>query len=148
MAILTIEDLASSQGQEVVVFEDLKEKTLSQAGDIVSDQELHPHLESMFLDPAYPLPGGESNQDCQKRAVAVLNKILGDYQGHKIAIGTHGIVMTLMMGYFESRYGSLEFLMQTSKPDIYRMEFEEERLIEVRRLWDGDEKALTRRQLR
>lgn len=98
-----------------------------------------PQLESMFLDPVYPLPGGESNQDCQKRAVAVLTRILGDYQGHQIAIGTHGIVMTLMMGYFNSRYGGFEFLMQTSKPDIYRMEFEEERLIEVRRLWDGDE---------
>ncbi|AAP10126.1 Phosphoglycerate mutase [Bacillus cereus ATCC 14579] len=30
--------------------------------------------------------------------------------------------MTLMMGYYDSKY-DLNFLLQTSKPDIYRMEF-------------------------
>ena len=49
-------------------------------------------------------------------------------------IGTHGAVMTLMMGYFDSNY-DLDFLHSTSKPDIYRMEFNEQKLMNVQRLW-------------
>ena len=38
--------------------------------------------------------------------------------------------MTLMMNYFDKQYG-FEFLMNTSKPDIYKMEFKEEQLMNV-----------------
>lgn len=43
--------------------------------------------------------------------------------------------MTLMMGYYDSKYG-LNFLLQTSKPDIYRMEFNGQELVEIKRLWE------------
>ena len=49
-------------------------------------------------------------------------------------IGTHGAIMTLMMGYFDSTY-DLIFLHSTSKPDIYSMEFNEQELLNVQRLW-------------
>jgi 2,3-bisphosphoglycerate-dependent phosphoglycerate mutase len=62
-------------------------------------------------------------------------EILGSFQGRKVAIGTHGAVMTLMMAYFDSRY-NLDFLHQLSKPDVYRMTFEGEKLVEVIRLWN------------
>lgn len=52
----------------------------------------------------------------------------------EVAIGTHGNVMTLMMNYFDSTYG-LDFLVHTSKPDIYRMEIVNNQLKEVKRLW-------------
>lgn len=42
--------------------------------------------------------------------------------------------MTLMMNYFDNQYG-LEFLMNTSKPDIYKLEFKEEQFMNVERLW-------------
>jgi 2,3-bisphosphoglycerate-dependent phosphoglycerate mutase len=42
--------------------------------------------------------------------------------------------MTMMMGYFDRQY-DLDFLLKTSKPDIYRMEFDEEVLIKTERLW-------------
>lgn len=60
--------------------------------------------------------------ECQKRSVAVLKDTLNQHRGHKIALGTHGAVMTLMMNYFDAKY-DLSFLLQTTKPDIYRMEF-------------------------
>jgi 2,3-bisphosphoglycerate-dependent phosphoglycerate mutase len=43
--------------------------------------------------------------------------------------------MNLMMGYFDSNY-DLNFLRRTSKPDIYRMEFNGQELVNVQRLWD------------
>ncbi|PWN11852.1 histidine phosphatase family protein, partial [Bacillus thuringiensis] len=87
------------------------------------------------LDPDFALTGGESNVDCQKRAIKVLKELLNTYQGQKVVLGTHGAVMTLMMGYYDSKY-ELNFLLQTSKPDIYRMEFNGQELVEVKRLWE------------
>ena len=55
--------------------------------------------------------------------------------GKRIVVGSHGAVMTLMMGYFDEKY-DLNFLHSTTKPDIYRMEFRERELIEVERTWD------------
>lgn len=44
--------------------------------------------------------------------------------------------MTLMMNFFDSNYG-LEFLNNITKPDIYKMQFEDLELKEVTRLWNG-----------
>lgn len=88
----------------------------------------------MFSNPDFTLTGGETYVDCQRRVVKILKEILMDFQGHKIVVGTHGLVMTLMMNYFDNQYG-LEFLMNTSKPDVYKLEFKDEQLINVERLW-------------
>ena len=44
--------------------------------------------------------------------------------------------MTLMMNYFDEKY-DFEFLMNTSKPDIYKMEFNEEQLMNVEIMESG-----------
>ena len=67
----------------------------------------------------------------------VLKEILMDFQGQKIVIGTHGLVMTQMMNYFDNQY-EFEFLIHISKPDIYKLEFKDEQLMDVERLWIGE----------
>ncbi|CAG7646031.1 hypothetical protein PAESOLCIP111_05083 [Paenibacillus solanacearum] len=134
-AALTMEPLARRAGQPITIIEDLKERIFTQEDVRMPDEELMPMLEKSFSDPSYALPGGESNSDCQKRAVAVLNQLLAAHPGRAIAIGTHGAVMTLMMGHYDKRFG-LEFLLGTTKPDVYRMEFDGLRYVRTRRLWD------------
>lgn len=136
-SILTVEKLAQLIGQKVLVFEDLKEKVFSSENIRVSDKELVPLLKKSFSDSNFTLEGGESNADSQKRAINVLKELLDTFRDKKVVIGTHGAVMTLMMGYFDSTY-DLNFLHSTSKPDIYRMEFIEQELVNVERLWDVD----------
>jgi 2,3-bisphosphoglycerate-dependent phosphoglycerate mutase len=134
-SVLTVEPLAKELGQEVVEIENLKEK-ISLAEDIrVSDEELMPLLIKSFSDPYFALEGAESNAACKKRVVGVLKDLLKTYPGQKIALGTHGIVMTLMMNEYDEKY-DLDFLHSTSKPDIYRMTFDGEELVAVQRLWD------------
>lgn len=133
-AILTIQELAKRSGQEVLAIEELKERVFSSEVNRMADSELFPLLNKSFSDPNFALSGGESNATCQKRAIKVLNECLINYKGRKIAVGTHGAVMTLMMGYYDNRY-DLNFLLQTTKPDIYRMEFDGQELVEVKRLW-------------
>ena len=133
-SILTIQELAELYGKIVLPFEDLKERVFSGGDKRLPDDKLFPLLEKSYADPNYALPGGESNKECQERAIRVLKELLASYTGRKVAIGTHGAVMTLMMGYFDNRY-NLDFLLQLSKPDVYRMTFEGEKLVEVIRLW-------------
>lgn len=64
----------------------------------MSDKELFPLIEKSFLDPDFALTGGESNVDWQKRAIKVLKELLNTCRGQKVVVGTHGAVMTLMMG--------------------------------------------------
>ncbi|MFE6135659.1 histidine phosphatase family protein [Bacillus sp. NPDC057893] len=133
-AMLTIEKLANFHEKEIVVYENLKECRFLSEDKIISDKEVYPLVKKMFSNPDFTLTGGESYVDCQRRVVKILKEILIDFQGHKIVIGTHGLVMTLMMNYFDNQYG-LEFLMNTSKPDVYKLEFKDEQLINIERVW-------------
>ena len=133
-SILTVEKIAQQIGQEVLVFEDLKERIFSSENKRLADKELVQILEKSFFDSNFSLEGGESNADCQKRAIKVLKELLDTLRNKKVVIGTHGAIMTLMMGYFDSTY-DLNFLHSTSKPDIYRMEFNEQELLNVQRIW-------------
>jgi len=108
-AILTIEELAQSSGKEILVFEDLKEVNFLKDNEIMPNLELYPLVKKMFSDPEFLSPGGESIKVCQDRSITILKKMLNEYKGQKVVLGTHGAVMTLMMGYFDRQY-DLDFL--------------------------------------
>lgn len=97
-AILTIQELAQCSGQEVLIFEDLKERIFSSEDNRMPDDELLPLLDKSFSDPNFALTGGESNAVCQNRSITVLKELLKIYRGRKVALGTHGAVMTLRIG--------------------------------------------------
>ncbi|MGY2609265.1 histidine phosphatase family protein [Bacillus pretiosus] len=136
-AVLTIEKTANLYEKEILIYENLKECMFSSGDQVISDKEVYPLVKKMFSNPDFTLMEGESYKDCQRRVVKVLKEILMDFQGQKIVIGTHGLVMTLMMNYFDKQYG-FEFLIHTSKPDIYKLEFNDEQLLNVKKLWIGE----------
>lgn len=63
-SILTVESLAQQIGEEVLVFEDLKERIFTSEDNRISDKELGPLLEESFFESNFSLEGGESNADC------------------------------------------------------------------------------------
>ncbi|MNB74520.1 bifunctional RNase H/acid phosphatase [compost metagenome] len=134
-AILTIEHLAQASGKEVLLYEELKERIFLNEDKRLPDEVLVPLLEKSFINPNYSLPGGESNAECQGRAMSVIKELLQEHKGKKIAIGTHGAVMILIMNAYDAKY-DLDFLLNLSKPDVYRLEFDGVELVEVVRLWD------------
>lgn len=138
-SILTVDKVALHIGKEVLVMEDLRERVFSSSGNRLDDKDLGPLLQKSFEDFSFSLENAESNAACQKRAVQVLKELIHTYQDKNMVIGTHGAVMTLMMNYFNPSF-ELEFLYSTTKPDIYRLEFNNEQLVCVERVWD---KALT-----
>jgi 2,3-bisphosphoglycerate-dependent phosphoglycerate mutase len=115
--------------------EDLRERRLSGTHYRIEDADFMPTIERVFREPGLAMPGGESNTAAQERSVAALKQVLRRHKGKNIAIGTHGNIMTLMLNYFDGSYG-LEFWKQTSMPDIYKLELDDDdQLVRVSRLW-------------
>lgn len=122
-AVQTVDLLAKHLGIEVEKIEGLKEKVYG-TESFGSEKDFMLFIKRSYLEPDFGLPEGESNNQVQRRGIAVFEKILEDHAGKSIVIGTHGNIMTIIMNYYDKRY-DLNFLKQTSKPDIYKMVFAE-----------------------
>lgn len=131
-AIQTIQGLADELKKEILVDERFKESTLAS-----NDYHFENPFESMkhaFENPTFSYPGGETTNEIKERGIAALYKAIEDFKGKRIAIGIHGYIMTSILHYFDNKY-DLDFWKTTTKPDIYKMTFENNKLLEVKRLW-------------
>ncbi|WP_436243994.1 histidine phosphatase family protein [Paenibacillus sp. LjRoot56] len=127
-AIQTIKHAAGTR--KIVTFEDLKEREIGKIGEMnFREAKL-----KVYKDIYYSFPDGESTISAQGRAIKTIVKILNEYREKKIVIGTHGDIMTLILNYFNNQF-DFEFWESTSMPDIYKLEFKDHELIEVKRLW-------------
>lgn len=133
-AIQTIEGIASANNIEIKLYEELRERQLKGAYKL-PDEEIQQALKKSYEDIDFYLSGGESIRDVQNRALPVIKNLLNKYEGQKIVIGTHGNVMTIIMNYYDSKYG-YEFWKSISKPDIYELTFYKKELQRVERMWE------------
>ncbi|NUU76537.1 histidine phosphatase family protein [Paenibacillus xylanilyticus] len=122
-AVDTIQELAEGAGAFVVTVEDLRERKLSD--ETVKHADFRGAKQRLYLDPSFAYPGGESGEQACSRAVPVIERILDTHAGQKVAIGTHGDVMTLIFQHFDPSYG-YDFWVSTTMPDIYKLEFDKE----------------------
>ncbi|WP_010275929.1 histidine phosphatase family protein [Paenibacillus senegalensis] len=130
----TVESLAERKGLSIIEYDELVERPIKGLDYKAPWEELLQAIEKSFSDHDFSLEGGESTKQAQQRAVPVILGLLKEYEGKSIAIGTHGNIMTIIMNYFDHTYG-FDFWKNTSKPDIYRMTFQDGQLIKVDRLW-------------
>lgn len=133
-AVQTIQPLADRRGLAIHPEEDLRERMLAGADAEVSLEQFRAAKQRVFDEFNYSLPGGESSTMAQRRAVRVLERLLADYKGQSLVIGTHGDIMTLMLNAYDDRYG-YDYWRSTSMPDIYKVTFSGLKLLEVCRLW-------------
>ncbi|MDP5276754.1 histidine phosphatase family protein [Chengkuizengella axinellae] len=132
-AIQTIEGLSSNNKLEIQVFEELKERPLK-GNYKLPDEERQTAIKRSFDDLDYCLPGGETIKQAQTRVIPLIQKLLSKYEGKNIVIGTHGIIMTAILNYYDKKYG-YDFWNSTTKPDIYKLTFLENKIQSVKRLW-------------
>jgi len=130
-AVQTIEGLAGMCAVEIVIEEDFKERLLSKK----PIDDFDSAIAKVWEEYSFYWEGGESNIIAQNRGVRALDKVLERYEGKNIAIGTHGNIMVLIMNYFDKRF-DFTFWKQLDMPDIYKLSFDNRRLIEVNRVWD------------
>jgi 2,3-bisphosphoglycerate-dependent phosphoglycerate mutase len=130
----TVIPLAELLEKDIIQYEELIERPIASLNYPVPEEQLLIAIEKSFKDIDFCMPEGETTRQAQERAIPIIMKLLSDYDGKKIVIGTHGNIMTIILNYFDSKY-RFEFWKQTSKPDIYKLEFVEKKLMSVERLW-------------
>ncbi|QKE72004.1 histidine phosphatase family protein [Arthrobacter citreus] len=129
-AIQTVEAVAKSLKKEIEIEANFKERELSKK----PVEDFNYVITQVWKDFNLSWEGGESNVNAQKRGIEATKKILKDYERKNVVIGTHGNIMVLIMNYFDQKY-DFEFWNNLAMPDIYRLTFEGESLIEVKRIW-------------
>lgn len=129
-AVETVEGTARHIGQGINLYDELRERTL--AGKPVHNFE--EAISLVWEDPAFSLEGGESNLTAQKRGVQGIFKIIEEYNGKNVVIGTHGNIMVLIMSYFDPQY-DIRFWRKLEMPDIYCLTFDDKNLASVKRIW-------------
>ncbi|WP_141546952.1 histidine phosphatase family protein [Bacillus sp. AFS053548] len=130
-AIQTVQEIAKSSNLDIIIEEDFKERLLSL--EPVGDFEKE--IREVWMDFKRSLNGGESNYTAQKRGIEAINKLLVNYSGKNIVIGTHGNLMVLIMNYFDQKY-DFNFWNELAMPDIYKLTFEGKSLVKVKRIWN------------
>ncbi|CAN7483868.1 histidine phosphatase family protein [Rossellomorea sp. LjRoot5] len=128
-AMETVEGIARHINQEIELVEEMRERTLSS----VPVKNFQEAISSVWADPSLSLEGGESNLTAQKRGVHGIFKILKEYNGKNVVIGTHGNIMVLIMNYFDGKYG-VEFWRELEMPDVYCLTFQDRNLESVSRI--------------
>ncbi|GAA3399703.1 histidine phosphatase family protein [Paenibacillus hodogayensis] len=132
-AIDTISPLAEAAGKEIAIEEDLRERQASATG--FGKDAFMEAKRKLFDNPGFAYPGGESSIEAQERACRSLSRLIGQYRGQSLAVGTHGDIMTLMLNRYDSRF-DYTFWTGTTMPDVYRLQFVDAgTLADVTRLW-------------
>lgn len=132
-AIQTVQPAAQRMGKPIAIDARFRERELAHPEMVFAD--FLQAVERLYADPAYAHPGGESNSAARERGVAALLDLLAAHRGQRVAVGTHGNIMTLIMSHFDDRY-DFTFWKQTTQPDVYRLTFDEDALTGVTRLWE------------
>ncbi len=70
----------------------------------------HDLFEKRWKDLDYHERHGESIHMVQKRNIEALMELLSQYEGKTIVIGTHGTALSAIFHYFDSNFGSSDFL--------------------------------------
>ncbi len=130
-AIQTVEEIAISLNLDIIIEENFKERLLS----LEPALDFEKVIREVWMDFKRSLNGGESNYTAQKRGLEAINNLLKNYYGKNIIISTHGNLMVLIMNYFDQKY-DFNFWNELAMPDIYKLTFEGESLVEVKRIWN------------
>ncbi len=113
----TIDSFAKSQGLEVIVDSDLRERKIT---DRVRKDFPELWLRS-WQDFSFALPGCENSFDAQRRFVGAVSRIVTEETCSTIAISAHGNVIALMLNHVEPGYG-WEEADGLRNPDVVKLE--------------------------
>lgn len=130
-AIQSIQPLAQRLGLDIKIEERLSERVLS--SDSLPDWLNH--LRTSFYDLDKSLPGGESSRVAMERIISVIDDLrITDHK--RVALVTHGNIMSLLLRSFDNRFGFEEW-QSLSNPDIYCLS-EFNHIQSIQRVWTNE----------
>jgi len=104
-SIDTVRHFADSQGLEIGIVEDFRERKI----DSVWIEDFNGFCKKQWEDFTYKLSDGESLAEVQKRNIAALNKVLEEYAGKNIVVGSHGTALSTIINFYDKSFGYAEF---------------------------------------
>ena len=119
-AIDTIKDFADKNEMPIFIVDDFRERKV----DTAWIDDFESFCKSQWEDFNFKLPGGESLGEVQSRNIRALKKILQNYKGKNMVIGTHGTSLSTIIHYFDPAFGYEDFQkIKNLMPWILRFDF-------------------------
>jgi len=78
----------------------------------------------LWSQPTFSFVGGESNQQAQQRALALLHKLESKHQNEEIIISSHGNLICILLSAFDSNI-DYNFWHNLSMPDVLVLDKDE-----------------------
>lgn len=127
-AMDTVKDLADTLKLNIIIKEDLRERT-------ITDQwieDFNSFVKSQWEDFDYKLSKGESLREVQQRNVQALMEILCENEGNNIVIGTHGTALSTIINYYDESFDFSQFnRIKGIMPWIVTIKFEGDKLMNI-----------------
>ncbi len=126
-AIDTVGEFAARRGLPVVTVGDFRERCV---GSWVDDFDADARRQWEDFD--YKLPGGESLREVETRCVTALERVLADYAGQRVAVGSHGTALSVLIHHYDASFGYREFnAIKGLMPWAVRFRFDGTRFMDV-----------------
>jgi len=116
--------------------DDLRERELV----VAPGMDFETVVQAAWLSPVTAVSGSESNAVAQARGLAAIRKIVNEQSGLHVVVATHGNLLALILNGLEPSFG-FDFWLTLTFPDVYELSFQDSALVNVRRIWAGDEAA-------
>ncbi|MBU8685776.1 phosphoglycerate mutase family protein [Priestia megaterium] len=128
-AVQTIEPYAKDTGLPLHIDTRLEERRLS-GHPLFNWIEV---LKRTFDDIDFKVDGGESTKEATVRALELFKEVMNEKQKTTLFV-THGNLMTLILRYFDPKFGFGEWSRLTN-PDVYQIDLQKKN-VSITRLWN------------
>lgn len=121
-AVDTVAPFARHAGLECELDSDLRERKLA-SGPMPSPEAHIAAVRSCWADFDRRLPGGESNRECQTRAVGAVSRLCTRHPGERIVLASHGQWTSLLLNALDPSFAVNDWL-TIPNPAVFRVDLE------------------------
>lgn len=127
----TVKEFADEMGLPIVLVEDFRERRVD-SGWI---EDFTAFAKRQWADFSYKLSDGECLQEVQARNIAALNRVLKEYEGKNVAVGSHGTALGTIVNYFDPSFGYEDFdAIRGLMPWIVKFSFKGTECMEIEKI--------------
>ena len=124
----TVRHFANTVRLPIIHMPDFRERLV--AGEWIDDFDSF--CRRQWSDFDYHLPGGECLREVQARNIAGVHRVLREYAGQKVVIGSHGTSISTVLNHFDPSFGYEGFeSIRRLMPWIVRLDFDGETFLRM-----------------
>ena len=140
-AVQTAEPVAARHGLPLQTDTGFRERRLTDGPVETVGETFESAVAKVWDDWSFALPNGESSDDAGARGAAALERVLDEYDGGSVVVGTHGQLLTCTLNRYDDRFDADFWRDELTTPDVYEAAFEDGALSQFERLWTAPDAA-------